>query len=64
MECSLWHDTNSYDEDHRSAYFHSTLRNVLLGVSCLAVDFMRSESGTLCTNFTLLHSDVSQLQLK
>lgn len=64
MVYSLWRDTNCYNEDYRSAYFHITLRNVLISVNYFAVDFMRSETVMLCTNFMLLHSDVSQLQLK
>lgn len=49
---------------YRSAYFHITLRNILISVNYFAVDFMRSETVMLCTNFVLLHRDVSQLQLK
>jgi len=44
--------------------FIFTLRNVLISVNYFTVDFMRSEIVTLCTNVMLLHSDVSQLQLK
>lgn len=64
MLCSLWHDTDFYKEDHRSAYFHITLRNVLISINYFAVNFTRSETVTLCMNFMLLHSDISQLQLK
>lgn len=54
--------TDSCKENHRSAYFQITLRNVLISVRYFTVEFMRSET-VPCTNFMLLHSDVSQLQL-
>lgn len=55
----LWHVTDYYNEDLRSAYFHVILRNVLIGVNCFALDLMRSETVMLCANFMLLRREVS-----
>lgn len=52
------------DEDLRSAYFDLIWRNVLNTVQYFSIDFVRLETVMLCTNPVLLHSYVSQLQLK